>query len=111
MFRNCLIAISGLFAFSTAYAVCGENICADIFVDKLYVNSTGLIYVATSGTETNLSCTPESGIYLSLDPAAPNSDEVYSTLLAAQISGKLVSVRTQAGSSNCNILYITLTRQ
>ena len=107
----CVAFVLLLLSNAPAFADCSANACGTVHVERLYVNAEGLIYVATSGTETSLSCTPVSGKYLTLVTTATNADEVFSTLLAAQLADKQVTIRIVTSSSNCSIAYITLDRQ
>ena len=90
---------------------CVPHICQDVYVEKLYPNTSGLVYVATSGDETKLDCNAESGVYLSFDLSDPAGDAYYSTLLAAQISERKVSIRIVNGSQGCKVQYMTHDRQ
>ncbi len=93
------------------YAECVPHICQDVHVQRLYPNTTGLIYVATTGDETKLDCSPVSGEYLSFNLSEPAGDVFYSTLLAAQIADRKVSIRIANGSDGCNVQYITHDKQ
>ena len=99
-------------AFASATAAdCEPHICTDVYVERLYTNTTGLIYVATSGDETKLDCTPVSGVYLSFNLSDTAGDAFYSTLLAAQLSDRKVAVRIVNDSNMCSIQYITHDKQ
>ena len=91
-------------------ADCSANACSNVYVDFLYVRANGDVSVGTSGTETGLNCTPGSDVYLRLHKSDQSSDFVYSTLLAAQLANKKVTIRTIGGSSDCQIMYMTLAR-
>jgi len=94
-----------------SYAECGNHICQNIAVDKLYPNTNGVVYVATSGDEKNLNCSAESGAYLTFNLSDPAGDAYYSTLLAAQMSNRNVSIRIVLGSVGCNVQYMTIDKQ
>ncbi|MDR6984476.1 hypothetical protein J2X32_003120 [Rheinheimera pacifica] len=94
-----------------SYADCISYICQNVYVDKLYTNTSGIVYVATSGDETKLDCNAESNVYLTFNLSDPAGDVYYSTLLAAQISDRKVSIRIVNGSQGCKIAYITHDRQ
>jgi len=107
-----LVLFVGLaFSAGDAHANCSSEVCSSVYVERLYITDNGLIYVATSGDETQLSCTAVSNVYVSLDTTVGNSNELYSTLLAAQLADKKVSMRLLLGSSNCTIRYMTIDRQ
>jgi hypothetical protein len=101
------------FTFTTfvVSAGCSSNGCFGVFVDKLYVTSSGLIYIGTSGDETKLSCSAVSDVYTSLSITRPGANVIYSTLLSAQMANKLVTIRTSNDSSGCSIAYVTLDKQ
>lgn len=91
---------------------CNSDYCGDVYIDKLYVADSGFVYVATSADEKILNCQAESGVYLTLNPDDKGSDRIYSTLLAAQISGRKIStIQVADNSQGCRIQYITLWRQ
>ena len=93
-------------------AECASTDCTAVYVDKLYANATsGLIYIGTSGDEKAISCSAVADVYVTLDIADTGANAIYSTLLTAQMSNKLVSVRTIDNSSGCKIAYVTLDRQ
>ncbi len=92
-------------------AECGPTACADVYVDTLYPEFTGNVYVGTSDDERKLStCTAQSGVYLTLKGSDPGANMIYSLLLSAQAQGKKVMIRTEDGSAGCRILYATLKR-
>ena len=94
-----------------ANAVCGPTGCANVYVDRLYVNASGVIYVGTSGDEALLSCSAVSSVYVTLGITEIGANAIYSALLTAQTSNKLVSIRTFDNSVGCNISYVTLDKQ
>lgn len=104
--------LPALLAFSTfagvaQSATCGVNNCSGQ-INSLYVNATGNIYIALVGGLSGLSgCTPVSGAqqYVTLLPASGNFNQVYATLLAAEVASRNVSLTFTAGSSNCSIVY------
>ncbi|MFT5594556.1 MAG: hypothetical protein ACI8SR_002947 [Oceanicoccus sp.] len=103
--------ISLLFVVQTSLAECASTGCTDVSIDMLYVTTSGVVYINTSGDEKLLGCAAESGVFTTLMMGSDGSNAVFSTLLAAQASGKNVSVRTQDGSQGCNVLYVTLENQ
>ena len=98
--------------FSAAvYSDCIPHMCQDVYVQRLYTNTNGLVYVATSGDETNLDCNAVQSEYLSFNLSDPAGDAFYSTLLASQISERKVSIRIKNGSEGCKFAYITHDKQ
>jgi hypothetical protein len=93
-------------------AKCSSTGCNAVYVDKLYTNAaSGLIYIGTSGDEKAISCSAVADVYVTLDISEAGANAIYSTLLAAQMSNKLVSLRTIDNSPNCKIAFVTLERQ
>lgn len=94
-----------------AFAGCSGEYCNDVYVDQLYVEASGGIWLQTSGTETALSCTPDSGIFLRLAIGNEGLKNIYAALLAAQAAGRKVHVRIIGGSSPCSISYVLLDKE
>lgn len=92
---------------SMASADCLQHICSNIEIQRIYLNSSGLVYIGTNGTETKLDCAPVSNVYLTFNLSAPAGDALYATLLASQMSKAQVSIRIENGSQGCKIQYIT----
>ena len=106
-----LAMAASIWAAGPAFADCGGEYCSDVYVDQLYMESSGGLWVQTSGTETALSCTPDSGIFLRLTYDVPGLKNIYAGLLAAQMAGSKVTVRISGGSSPCSISYVLVNRQ
>lgn len=97
---------------SLANADCNPDFCHDVYIDTLYPVYEGTVYVATSGDESVLNCNAASGQYVTLKADHKGADRIYSTLLAAQISGKKInSIQVDDNSTGCVIQYVTLNRQ
>lgn len=105
--------LGAVFSFlsTISYADCANHICQNVMVDRLYPNTNGLVYVATSENEKDLNCNSVSGVYLTFNLSEPAGNVYYSTLLAAQLSNKNVSIRVTLESEGCNIQYITIKRE
>jgi|GEM_PF-5561622 len=93
------------------HAACSKTGCNNVYIDTLYINASGVIYIGTSGDENALSCSAVSNVYATLDINEPGASAIYSALLTAQTSDKLVQVRTVDNSPNCKVLYVVLNRQ
>lgn len=106
-----IAALAGLTVSMGASAECSASICANVFVDQLYVNANTHLYVQTSGNETLANCVPHAGLFLVLNVNSNNFQEIYALLLAAQLSDKKVSIRISEGSNPCSISYVTMARQ
>lgn len=94
-----------------AFADCIPDHCASVYVDTLYAESTGGVYVGTSGDESVLNCHAVANVYVTLPGDMAGADTVYSTLLSAQVSGKRVTIQVDDNSTGCVIQYVTLSRQ
>lgn len=90
-----------------ALNVCSGVLCDRIIIRRIYVNTNGYLYVSTSGTETDLTCTPVSSNYLRISDQAKNYKEIYTTLLAAKLSNSRVTIRATSASA-CTIQYVYL---
>ncbi len=86
---------------------CTTNRCL-AKIEKLYVRTTGNISVGTTQDERLANCTPTSGVYFTLDMSTPNADIIYSTLLSAQLSNKVVNIRIYENTEGCKISYVVL---
>jgi hypothetical protein len=75
-------------------------------ISVLYVRAEGNTLVGTPLDETLANCTPVSGKYFSLNPAAGNAKEIYSALLASYMSGKKIQLRVVEGSGQCELSYV-----
>jgi len=110
MFRFILGVILTSLCLSVS-AACVPTGCVGVYIDKLYVNASGIIYIGTSGDEKALSCSAVSDVYATLNITEPGANAIYSTLLSAQMSNKLVFVRTIDNSAGCKVAYVVLDRQ
>lgn len=77
-------------------------------IEKLYVRTSGNISVGTTQDETLANCTPKSGVYFTLDMSVPNAEILYSTLLSAHLSNKVVNIRISENTDGCKIAYVVL---
>jgi hypothetical protein len=98
---------------TTAVAgVCVPDHCADVYIEKLYVESTGTIYIGTSGDEKVLNCSATSGVYVTIPAGTPGASLLYTTLLTAQTTNKRISIiQVDDNIAGCVIQYITLDKQ
>lgn len=96
------------------FADCSGEYCQQVYIEQLYVES-GLwsdnVWVQTSGVETNLSCTPNSSVFLRLSATMSQHKEILAVLLSAQAMDRRVGIRIATGSTDCLIGYVTLDRQ
>jgi hypothetical protein len=104
-----VLVIACAFAAPAKAATCGADQCSGQ-INTLYVNATGNIYVAMVGGLSGLTgCTPNVGAqaYVTLIPSSSNFNQVYATLLSAEIAARSISLVFLAGSNGCTILYVT----
>ena len=97
----------------TAYADCSGLRCDAIYIETLYADSGELgsdIWLQTSGNESALNCTPNSGVWLKLRGSAESKKEVYALLSMAFAMDKPVTIRVVENSQDCLIAYAYLTR-
>ena len=91
-------------------AACSDTICSGE-ISVLYTTSDGDVYVALVGGLAGLTgCTPDNGAahqYMTISAASPNMKLIYATLLAAQMTGRSVTVAAVANSNGCTIRYVT----
>ena len=102
------ILFSVLFS-SNVIAECTSWGCYE-YVETLYTNIGGVVYVGTTGDETKSNCRPVSDVYFQFNVSDPGGAAIYSTLLAAQMADKRVSIRIRESSSG-EIGYVTLKKQ
>jgi len=79
-------------------------------ISMLDVEANGDVYVALVGGLAGLTgCTPNEGEeqFLTLPAASANVKLIYATLLAAQMTGRSVSLALLANSNGCTIRYVT----
>lgn len=77
-------------------------------VSELYTNHAGMVYVGTPLDETKANCTAHADVYFSLNPDDRNFKEMYSSILAAYMSGSKIQLRVKTGTSKCELSYVRL---
>lgn len=100
---------------SAAFADCTGLICTSVYIQSLNAESGALsanddVWVQTTGTETDLTCAPNSGAWLKLSSDSPRSKEVYAMLLMAFSMDRPISIRVVDNSVDCVIAYAYMTR-
>lgn len=88
------------------YAECAGVMCGDVKVQSMQVDAGGTVWIQTTGTEANLDCTPNSGIFIKLDGSASGGKNVYSGLLAYKLADKALNIRVIDNSNPCELAYI-----
>ena len=112
-----LLAMTLAVAPAWSWATCaketdGSDACVAEVIQMLYVTQSGAVYLLLTSSlapaSTGFSCTPVSGRYIVLNPAAPNFKALYAALLSARMVGAPVSVVMDPNQSSCTIAYATL---
>lgn len=93
----------------SANAECSAAGCYNVNVTEVYMNTLAAgFYVQTSGNESLANCTAVSGLLLYVPESIPHFKEIYSILLAAQLSGKSTTIVIHQGTDPCAISYVRL---
>jgi hypothetical protein len=101
-----------------AQAECNAERCFGK-ITRLYPQSSGaavspergVVFIGTDGTETNLSCTPVSNVYITLFPNQKLFKEIYAALLNGITYDLTMQVRIDPNSATCKVLYVTIERE
>lgn len=107
--RPLSMALAMLMAFlfaRVATAECNAYSCNDVRITALYTRADGSAYVQTSGTVTNLNCSLVGGLYMTLPTASTRFKEIYASLLAYQLTDRLITIRIDEGSTGCTVAYL-----
>ncbi|WP_421722716.1 hypothetical protein [Bacterioplanoides sp.] len=107
--KNNIIFIVILLVSSPAVSVdrCASWGCIST-VSDLYTNADGLIYVGTPLDETLANCSAVLDVYFSINPESGNAEKMYSSILAAYVSGKKIQLRVKENNSKCELSYVRL---
>jgi len=108
-FHRVLALVVALSLATTAFAECWSAGCYEVLIEELYPTAEGGVWIKTTGDETLANCTANSNVFLRLN-ASPGYKDIYSTLLAAMLAEKRVSLRVVEGSNPCTVSYVTLNR-
>lgn len=76
-------------------------------ITMLFVKSNKDVLIKVDATNSPTNCTLISGNYIELDAANANRDDIYKTLLAAELAGRTIFIRTN-DSGNCVVNYIKM---
>lgn len=93
-----------IMANSAAFAACDEIRCYGK-IQRLYMDSSGTLYIATDGDETSLNCTSPANVYVTMSSSDPNFDRQYAMLLTAFSLNQKVGLRIVVGSETCAVSY------
>jgi hypothetical protein len=105
-----LLVLTSILLAGTANAECGTNSCI-AYIDMVYIEANGNMYVQTSATETLANCTPDSNVYFFLSGTASKFKEVYAMLLTAEVLGWQMRIRIVEGTNPCAISWVAVDRQ
>lgn len=94
---------------NSARAECTALSCDNSRILSIYTQANGDTYIQLSGTMSNLSCSPVSGVYVTLVSSDQHYKEIYANLLAWQLADRPVGVRVDQGSAGCRVLYVYTT--
>jgi hypothetical protein len=114
--KMALLLLSTAIGFApAAFAECSGVLCETVYIQALNAESGALtsnddIWVQTTGTETALNCTANSGSWLKLSSDSPRAKEVYSLLMMAFSMDKPISIRVVDSSTDCLIAYAYVVR-
>ena len=102
-----VIVLSSLLLFSAhAISECSGIACADVKVLNMQVDIDGTVWIQTTGDETKLNCTPNSGVYLKLNGNTSGGKNIYSGLLAYKMAEKNLVFRIVENTNPCELSYI-----
>src|SRR5437868_2381205 len=90
--RYSAVAMLATLAATNADAECGPIACTG-YVDQIFVEANGDLYVRTSGNEALANCVPNSGVFLFLPSGSTKFKEIYALLLTAQAQDRQVTLR------------------
>ena len=93
---------------TTANAVCNSTNCYNVTVTKVLAMDTGGVLIGTSGDEQQLNCTSPGTYFMTLKYGTDGQQVLYSTLLTAFATGKLVNIRIKEGTADCEIAFINI---
>jgi hypothetical protein len=106
-----LAVIAAFIPMGAAIAECSNELCQDVTVTVVYPNAWDkTVWIETSGTETQLSCSAQGGIYLKLDGNDPGAQQVYALILTAFASKLRINFVMVPGAAPCRISHIASMR-
>lgn len=109
--KKFIVIVVGVLLASDLFAECNQNACYGVAEDALvsvYPNSSGNIYLQAGVGKENLDCALVEDHFMVLKSDHPLFKEAYSTLLAALMSQKQLTVRIKNGSPICEVSYVRM---
>lgn len=117
MRKLALLLCSAMFVYAPgALADCTGLTCTSVYIEALNaeageMNDVDDVWVRTTGTETALTCTADSGAWLKLRKEAPEISRVYAMLLTAFTMDHPITIRLIGNQGEpCLIAYAYMTR-
>ena len=100
-----LLVLFAIFISNSVFAECGGNNCNFVKITEMHVFYDGTVWVATTGTETNLTNCTTSSSMIKVDTTTVGGKNIYSALLSAQARDKNVQLRTMDNTNPCQVHY------
>ena len=100
------IALSIAAMAQPALAECAGQYCHDVRISFLYTSDGGPSWISTTGNESLLGCTPDSGNLIRIDPTTLQSNWLYSSIMTAYVTNQTVTVRVADPPGTCTVLYM-----
>lgn len=91
-----------------ALAECSGLKCNDVRISYLYTDGGGSSWLSTTGNESLLGCTPDSGDLIRIDPATLQSNWLYSSIMTAYVTNQIVAIRVADPPGTCTVMYMTM---
>ncbi|WP_138552375.1 hypothetical protein [Pseudoalteromonas rubra] len=111
-FKSLLLSLLCFSSFAAFAGVCVPDHCSNVYIERLYVEASGKIFIGTSGDEKILNCNAASGVYEIIPAGTPGADLLYSTLLTAQTTNSPIGVlQVDDNLPGCVVQYITLDKK
>jgi hypothetical protein len=77
-------------------------------IEQLFLHNSGQLYIGMDGDETKLGCQPTEPTLVAIPTSHPLFASYLSMLLAAQLSGKTITLRFDATTGPCTVGYLRL---
>lgn len=106
-----LATISALIftSITSAHADCSGVLCSNVKISRLFMTDNDFASIGTTGTETNLTCTPPGNAYIRLymggSTPHPRADQIYALLLTAHETQRPISIGVSS-ASDCTLSYV-----
>ena len=92
---------------SVSHAECSGVACIDVKIQDMEIHTYDtIVWVQTTGTETSLSCTPQSSVFIKLDTSTDGGKNVFASLLSIQAQDAVTDIRIHDNVDPCTIAYV-----